>query len=151
MQAAEQKVAKFRRKIALALEAEFETDQIQDYEEKLSDMVGALSNYRRELIEKSLSYVADYFDDINIKLSADHFKLDTKLLKALVITSRDALKKVNCCLGSQEADVRQFLRLKLSLEEYLDLIIMHISKAGVTAEDIAKRRSTQKDSVLIKA
>mmetsp|Transcript_8058 Transcript_8058/g.15827 ORF Transcript_8058/g.15827 Transcript_8058/m.15827 type:complete len:182 (-) Transcript_8058:4145-4690(-) len=143
--ATETKIVKFQRKIALAsTSVELENIKLSAYEEKLENLAAALTNYRRELVEKSLNYVSDHYDDVNFQLKSDDFKINTQQLKALVLVSRDALKRISYSLSTKEVDVRHFLRLKKSMQEYLSLIIMHIAKAGVTPEDIAARRTTHK-------
>lgn len=124
--------------------------KVQDYEDKLTELTFALTNSRRDLIQKSLDYVADFFADINRQLTQDNFELDTKLLKMLVVVSRHALIRISPCLGAKEVDVRLFLRLKKEMQEYLTLIIMHIAKAGVTPDDIARRHRRTQDIVLIR-
>jgi hypothetical protein len=106
-----------------------------------------LTNYRRALVQQSLDYTSAYFEHTNQQLTGADFKLETKLLKQLVLLSRDALKRVNGCLEAPEVDVRLFIRLKKSMQEFLGLIIMHIARAGVTAKDIQSRHSADRSSL----
>jgi hypothetical protein len=142
-QATEAKILKLHRKLTLLVSSCEDLDclKLQAYEEKLSDLTASLTNYRRELVQKSLDYASDYFEGTNRNLSNDCSKLNTNDLKRLVGICRDALRRVGSCLTCKETDARHFLRLKSSMEEYLRLILMQIAKAGVTADDIAKHHS----------
>mmetsp|Transcript_3215 Transcript_3215/g.6619 ORF Transcript_3215/g.6619 Transcript_3215/m.6619 type:complete len:182 (-) Transcript_3215:34-579(-) len=143
LQETELRIVKLQRKVAMLGPTEdVDMIRLEAYEEKISDLAFALTNYRRALIQKSLDYVSVYFEDTNRQLNGEDFKLETKVLKRLVILSRDALKRIVMSIDCREVDVNQFLRLKKNMQDYLKLIIMHIAKAGVTPKDIESRLSS---------
>jgi hypothetical protein len=140
-QTTEERISKLKRRISqLSLTDSFDLSRVVACEDKLSDLTSTLTASSKNLIQQSLASVYDCFEDMNSRLKRDDLKFDTKVLKKLVLLSRDTLRHISKDSCSRD---ELLLELKRSIQEYLGLIMHQVLKAGVTAKDVQNYRKSR--------